>query len=306
MAYAYKQNIPQPVAASLMAALLVEGALFLAHGSEAIRERICGCCTGRKIATGLFFSALLPYCIYSATSGTFQWTSLAWLVLIAGFFSFTYAVLPDTPIVDFIFVVAWGAVLLTDRFELIYVQVFPKLPGKILGDLMLARVCAISLFSIRGMEGTAYGWIPSWSELKTGLREFCYFIPVGAVLVYLTGFAKLRPFDGNYAKVALSALGVGVGIHLLVSLREELMVRGLLQPLLQQWTGSPRGGMFLCSVMFGMSHLWFAHKFPNWKFAILATAAGWFYGRAYAAGRSVRAAMVPHTLVVVFWKVFLY
>lgn len=306
MVYADKQNIPQPVAMSLLATLFVEAVFFLAHGSAAVRERIRGCCPPWKIATGLFASALLPYWIYSVTSGTFQWSSLGWLVLIAGAFSFTYVVFPDRPIVDFLYVIVWGVVLLTDRFELIYLPVMPKVPAKILGDLMLARVCAISLFTIRGLEGTAYGWIPTWPEFKIGVREFVYFVPVGALLIYLTGFAKLKPFAGDYGKVALTALGVAAGIHILVSLREELMVRGVLQPLLQQWFGSPHIGMAVSSVMFGLSHLWFAHKFPNWKFAILATAAGWFYGRAFSAARSVRAAMVTHTLVVVFWRVFLY
>ena len=180
LAYAHKQNIPQPVVITLLATLLVEAAMFLAHGSEAVRERIRGCCPPAKIAGGLVLSALLPYLIYSISSGTLQWSSLVWLLAIAGFFSFAYVLLPKHPLVDFVFVITWGAVLLTDRFELIYLPLLPKLPGKILGDLMLARVCAISLFSIRGMDGVAYGWIPTWAELKIGLREFCYFIPVGA------------------------------------------------------------------------------------------------------------------------------
>jgi uncharacterized protein len=50
--------------------------------------------------------------------------------------------------------------------------------------------------------------------------------------------------------------------------------------------------------------LWY-RQFPNWKFVLLATCAGLFYGRAYIQARSIRAAMVTHALVVTVWKVFL-
>jgi uncharacterized protein len=56
-------------------------------------------------------------------------------------------------------------------------------------------------------------------------------------------------------------------------------------------------------VLFGLLHLWF-RGFPNWRFGILAAAAGLFYGRAYMTTRSVRAAMVTHALVNTAWRVF--
>ena len=57
------------------------------------------------------------------------------------------------------------------------------------------------------------------------------------------------------------------------------------------------------SVIFGLVHLPY-RAFPNWKFAILATVAGWFYGRAYLKTGSIRAAMVAHALTNVTWRVF--
>lgn len=288
---------------ALLPALLLELAMFLAHGSAEVREQIRQF-PKRTIATGLFCSALLPYLVYSLFSGTLNWLSLTWLVVIAGIFSFYYVWLPPTGWADVLLTLLFAAVLLTDRFPLIYIQVTPRLAEKILGDLMLARVVGIAVFCIRGMPGVAYGFLPSKDDLRIGIREFVYILPVAAVLSYLTGFAKVRP-AGAPGETALKAIGVAIGIHILVSLREELMVRGLLQPVLQRWFHSPMLGMAVTSVLFGLTHLGFAHKFPNWRFVIMATAAGWFYGRAFAATQSVRAAMVTHTLTVVLWRVFL-
>jgi uncharacterized protein len=44
--------------------------------------------------------------------------------------------------------------------------------------------------------------------------------------------------------------------------------------------------------------------FPNWRFALIAAIAGWFYGRAYLKTGSIRAAMVAHALTNVTWKTF--
>ena len=55
------------------------------------------------------------------------------------------------------------------------------------------------------------------------------------------------------------------------------------------------------SVAFGFCHLWF-RGFPNWRFAIVAAVAGWFYGKAYERGQGIRAAMVTHALAVTVWQ----
>ena len=89
-----------------------------------------------------------------------------------------------------------------------------------------------------------------------------------------------------------------LGMLWVVALREEFLFRGLLQ----EWFDSPVG-LVMVSLVFGLAHLPF-RGFPNWRFAILATVAGLFYGRAYLKTGSIRAAMVAHALTNVTWKVF--
>jgi membrane protease YdiL (CAAX protease family) len=78
----------------------------------------------------------------------------------------------------------------------------------------------------------------------------------------------------------------------------------LLQQLLTRKLRKQTLGIVIASVVFGAAHLGF-REFPNWRFALLAASAGWFYGRAYAQAGSIRAAMVTHALVVTTWRVFL-
>ena len=304
-AYAQRQHYPDVVTRALLPALLVEAFLFLAHGLEAIRERIKGFSSPR-IAAALFVTALIPYFIYAIGSGTFSWISLAWLLAIAFPCSYYYVVLPHSDLADAVLSATLMVIILSDRFALIYLPSAPKLPERILGDLMLARTTGISLLCIRQLP-CAYGFIPTWKEFRIGIREFLFFLPIAGVLVYLTKFATIRTL-GSPSETLLKIVATAAGIHILVSLREELIVRGLLQPMMQRTLGSPALGMAVTSILFGLLHLGFIRKWPhwdNWKMALLATAAGWFYGRAFAATNSVRAAMVTHTLTVVSWRVFL-
>jgi membrane protease YdiL (CAAX protease family) len=49
--------------------------------------------------------------------------------------------------------------------------------------------------------------------------------------------------------------------------------------------------------------LWY-RAFPNWRFAVLATIAGLFYGLAFRQARSIRASMVTHALTVTALRLF--
>ncbi len=78
------------------------------------------------------------------------------------------------------------------------------------------------------------------------------------------------------------------------------MFRGLLQNLLARTLGSARAGWLLAAVIFGPAHI-NNGGFPNWRYVILATIAGIFYGRAWQKTGSIFASALVHTLVNVTW-----
>ncbi|MEJ7605806.1 MAG: CPBP family intramembrane glutamic endopeptidase [Bryobacteraceae bacterium] len=84
-----------------------------------------------------------------------------------------------------------------------------------------------------------------------------------------------------------------------------MFFRGILQQMLGRVFRSDSAGLVVASLIFGASHLMY-NDFPNWKFAILATAAGFVYGKTFQQAGSVRAAMVTHALVNTTWRVFLF
>src|SRR5208337_26763 len=73
--------------------------------------------------------------------------------------------------------------------------------------------------------------------------------------------------------------GIFLGMLWTVALSEEFLFRGVLQQWLEEWSWSRSTALVLTSLSFGVVHLWF-RGFPNWRWALIAAALGWFCGRA--------------------------
>jgi membrane protease YdiL (CAAX protease family) len=303
--YSSQQNIPFRIAASAIAALLVEAALYLMPGVEEFRARLQAVEDPLRQGAWLWSAAMLPYCIYSLGAGCFTFEAFAWLAGIAGFLSFWYAIAPwrEMPMqTDLLILAVAAGILLSDVFKAIYPQLAPKATVSILGQLMLIRTYAFALLCIRKHDLAGFGFWPSRTDWAVGLRQFVYFVPLGFALAYAIGFTTFRPFQP--AKMIPVFLLTFLGILWVVALSEELFFRGVLQQHLQKLTANRWKALIGTSLLFGMVHLPF-REFPNWKFMLMATAAGLFYGRAFQETGSIRSAMVTHALVASIWKVFL-
>ena len=53
------------------------------------------------------------------------------------------------------------------------------------------------------------------------------------------------------------------------------------------------------AVVFGLAHI--KHPWPNWRYVLMATLAGWFYGRAYQRTGKCTASALVHTGVNLSW-----
>ena len=83
---------------------------------------------------------------------------------------------------------------------------------------------------------------------------------------------------------------------------EEFLFRGLLQNLLSRAMKNQWAGLIVASIVFGFSHIFHA-PFPNWKYVLLATIAGLFYGHCWIRTRSLLPAALVHALVDISWHV---
>ena len=134
-----------------------------------------------------------------------------------------------------------------------------------------------------------------WKEAAINLGLFSLIaFPIGLI----TGFIKPSTALPSIVEIA----GRGVAIFLFIAIPEEVLFRGAIHRYLERvlrWT--PRLTLLLSSIIFGAAHL---DNPPNvGYYFILATIAGFFYGRTYLrTGKIIPAALV-HLAVDWIWSV---
>ena len=287
----------------MLPAFLAEIAFYLMPGFEAVREAFDRLGSKPMRAALLTATAVIPYLVEALRRGTFQLTSLVMLAAVAAIVSFWYAWIRPSIAVDLFFLAVVAVIYLSKLFESIYGQPAPHVPLAILGRLMLTRVGILAILSLRSLEDPRFGFWPRSREWSVGVLHFIYFLPVGAGLAYWLKFARFRSPATDAWKLPLTIIGTFVVFLWVVALAEEFFFRAFLQRILARTWRSETAGLLLASTIFGLAHLPF-HHFPNWRFAIVAAAAGVFYGLAFLKAGSVRASMVTHAFVVTTWRVF--
>jgi membrane protease YdiL (CAAX protease family) len=118
-------------------------------------------------------------------------------------------------------------------------------------------------------------------------------IPLGTAL----HFIRFDPTVANWKSLPADA----ASIFVLTAWPEELLFRGLLQNSISRTLSSESGGWMAASVIFGLAHITNNGVFPNWRYALLATIAGIFYGRTWRKTGSIFPAAIVHALVDTTW-----
>jgi CAAX protease family protein len=153
---------------------------------------------------------------------------------------------------------------------------------------------------IRNLEGVGYKLTFGWKDAAEAVIHFVGFAFIAVPLGMALGF--LRPHGGP-----ATPWSVGFqffGIYLTIAIPEELLFRGILQNFLIKTFRSERRelyGLLIASVIFGAAHLHHA-PVPNWRYMILATIAGIFYGNTYRRRGGVSASAITHSLVDTIWR----
>ncbi len=304
--YASIRGIPTAIAGPILAALLVQASIYLVPVFPEIRRWLEARLPRARFASLTVAASLAPYLIYSLAVGVFAWLSLAKLLGFCLVISFLFVFAPPKrdgflwQDIVVLALLAYPAISGVAFFREIYATPTPKIPTLVfLGKIMLIPLGATVYLSLRGIRGTGFQLRISGQDLRDGLRNYLLFVPLGVPLSLGLGFVRWGPKPVDSPVDVVSVVGSIVGVYLVVSLGEELYFRGIIQNLLTERFGSPVAQL-IASLLFGLVHL--PRDFPDWRYALVATAAGWFYGRAYARRRSVVASSVTHTLVVVTWK----
>lgn len=179
---------------------------------------------------------------------------------------------------------------------------YPGISG--MSKLVLVDLALYGYLVIRQLDGIGYNLRPKLTDVGIGLREFVFVSPIAIALGLSLQFLHW------HSRIPSAAMFFGgwAFTFLFIAIPEELFFRGLMQNLLERRWGT-RAALAITSILFGLSH--FNKRLGaggvgfNWRYVLLATIAGIFYGRAWLARRRVMASAITHTTVDVVWGTWL-
>ena len=280
-----------------IAALVVELAPAAAFGFAA--ERVTRALQRWPVSARIAFPALhvLPYVLVSLSQHIFRW---GWCALYAGLPVGIAWLLQQATVADPEQRGNWrdAAVLLLLGLAVDLRWLDEAWPGALraLNELLLVDIGLYGFLAVRQLSGTGFDFHLRWSDCKSGLRELVLFTPLvltlGLALGFLHPHANLPP---------LSTAGLRwVRIFFFTAVPEELFFRAWVQNLLERRLGR-RTALVTASAAFGLSHFNKPSAHFNWRYVLLATIAGIFYGRAWREGRRVPASSITHAGVDWIW-----
>ncbi|HUI83212.1 MAG TPA: CPBP family intramembrane glutamic endopeptidase [Candidatus Binatia bacterium] len=169
-----------------------------------------------------------------------------------------------------------------------------------LNRLLLLGTALYGFLAVRRLAGVGFNFFPRLSDLKTGLRELAFYALIALPLGLGLGFLHVHAVLPGLGRLLLS----WISMFAFVAVLEETYFRGWLQNLLERRIGR-RWSLALTAVLFGLSHFNKGATRFNWRYVLLATLAGIFYGRAWRENRRLLASAITHASVDTIWMLWL-
>jgi membrane protease YdiL (CAAX protease family) len=169
--------------------------------------------------------------------------------------------------------------------------------GYVATMLLAISVALATFLFVRQFDGVGYNIVWGRNAMFVVLLHFAVLVVIMIPLGTVLHFIRFDPSQAHWRSLPADA----VSIFLLTAWPEELLFRGLLQNSLSRSLSNETGGWFTASVVFGLAHITNNGVFPNWRYAILATIAGIFYGRTWHKTNSIFTSAIVHALVDTIW-----
>jgi uncharacterized protein len=291
------QNVTPLAVTALAAELSV--AVGFAFASERLARWVKSWpAVGRCLAPALL---VLPYVLVAASDHSFRWQ---WFALYAGLPVVIAWLLGQAAIADpeqrgnwrdALILLTLGVAVDLRWFD----SAWPR-GLEALGKTLLVDAGLYGFLAIRELSGSGFDLRLKWSDWKTGLRELAFFAPPVILLGLAFGF--IHP-HANWPSIGTAFLR-WAEIFFFIAIPEELFFRSWVQNLLERRLGR-YAALVTASILFGLSHFNkrnAAGAHFNWRYVILATIAGIFYGRAWRERRRVPASTITHTFVDWIWS----
>lgn len=257
-----------------------------------------GAVVGDRSAYLLGAAAFLAYLVYAVGTGSFAFSRLcavAAIVVVPLALAATAQRQPPGVWQDYL---TLAGIWVTVKFSASH-WLWPY-PNERLAYVFTVLLClnvALGAFVLlRKIPGIGYniGWGRRWSFFVPAS-----FLVFGAIAIPLgTGMHFIQFAARWHAWPSLPFLFVG--ILFFTAWPEEFLFRGLLQNMLSRSSKSELAGWLIASVLFGFSHIT-NMGFPNWRYVILASIAGFFYGWTWRRTNSIFASALVHAAVDFTW-----
>ncbi len=152
---------------------------------------------------------------------------------------------------------------------------------------------------VRQLNGVGFDLRLRLRDVGIGLLGFAAYTPIAVLLGLWLGFLHFHQALPPIRQVFVTPLFT----FFFIAVPEELFFRGWMQNLLERRIGAARG-LLVTSVLFGLSHFNKRAAFFNWRYVLLATIAGIFYGLAWRQRRRVGASAITHASVDTIWSLW--
>jgi membrane protease YdiL (CAAX protease family) len=244
---------------------------------------------------------VIPYVVVATAAGLFR---PGWFVLYAALPVVIAALLSQAACIDtnqhgnwrdFLVLGALGLAVDLRWFESAWP---PHLA--IFNKILLLDAGMYGFVLIRQLDGTGFDLRLRLKDLGIGLREAAFYTPVALVLGLSLGFLHFHPGWPTPSRAALA----WIFTFFFIAVPEELFFRGWLQHLLEKRLGR-YGALIVTACLFGLAHFNKRTAGFNWRYVLLATVAGIFYGRAWRQQRRVGASSITHATVDAIWSLWL-
>ena len=172
--------------------------------------------------------------------------------------------------------------------------------SRVIQSLILLDTGIYGFLAIRQLTNVGFNFVPRLQDVKIGLRELVFHAPIAIPLGLELGFLHFHLYLPSPWKLALS----WISIFAFIAVLEETYFRGWVQNLLGRRIGR-RWSLPVTAVLFGLSHFNKGATHFNWRYVLLATFAGIFYGRAWREEHRLVASAITHATVDTIWLLWL-
>ncbi|MGA2047721.1 MAG: CPBP family intramembrane glutamic endopeptidase [Terracidiphilus sp.] len=266
-------------------------------------QRVAGCVLRLPIWAQILCPAALsiPYILVTVVAGQFRW---GWFALYTALPVAVAALLYQAAVADpdqhgnwrdFLILATLGLAVDLRWFESAWP---PHLA--IFSKMLLLDAGIYGFIALRQLEGSGFDLRLRLRDVGIGLREMTLYTPFALALGLGLSFLHLHAEWPGVAPIA----GAWIFTFFFIAIPEELYFRGWMQNLLERRIGR-MPALFLTAALFGLSHFNKRAAFFNWRYVLLATLAGVFYGRAWRENRRVGAPAITHATVDTIWSLWL-